>query len=147
MHILREYDGLVYVLSLTTASDEPLVLRAWYPTGIRAYEAHRNLGVSSLDGAVLVHGDRPGVYRFADPSFGYTEVELARGGQTRSEWTDELPAPTPKTRRKGKVFWHQGRWMISSSRGWETLTEESSIITREICMERPQHWYAPDLPA
>jgi hypothetical protein len=46
-----------------------------------------------------------------------------------------------------KVFWHQGRWMISSSRGWETLTEESSIITREICMERPQHWYAPDLPA
>ena len=136
MHILREHDGLLYVVFLSTMMDDPVVLRRWYPTGIKAHHAHDNLGVESLDGAVLVP-DRPGFYRFADPGYGRVEVELERGGQTLATHVDRIPVSPPKTRRRGRVYWDMGHWEISGRRDREILQSENEIFRTHLS-EPPQ---------
>ena len=132
MHILREHDGLLYVVFLSTMTDDPVVLRRWYPTGIKTHHAHHNLGVESLDGAVLVP-DRPGFYRFSDPGYGRVEVELERGGSTLASHIDHIAAEPPATRRRGRVRWDMGHWEISGHRKRELLATENQII-RDPCL-------------
>jgi hypothetical protein len=136
MHALREIDGLVYVLSASASQDDPVVVRDFYPTGIPASVARRNLGVDQLDGLPLRPG-RGGHYEIVDPSLGRVEVVLERGGHTTSSFSDEISVPAPITRRRGRVSWHQGTWVISGKRRLEAIAGESSIITSDIVMAPP----------
>lgn len=138
MYILREHDNRLFVLSLYTATDDPVVIRAWFPTGIVASRARRELGIENLDGAALraVPGGG-GLYEFADPSFGRLQVQLESGGQTTSTYRDEVPVSPPRTRRRGRIYWDRGEWAISDPRGRETIANEASIISREVQMIPP----------
>ena len=128
MYILREREGLLYVLSLYTRSEVPLVVRAWYPTGDKVYQARRSLGVDSLDGVLLRYAQHSGYYNFVDPSFGQVEAKLERGGHTTSSFREEIPVPVPKARRRGKVFWHDGCWNVETSRGREVLVSADRVL-------------------
>jgi hypothetical protein len=134
MHALREIDGMVYVLWAYAATDSPSVIRRFYPTGIPASVARRNLGVDRLDGLPLRPTSRSGHYEISSPGLGRVEVVLERGGHTTSSHGDVFAVPAPTTRRRGHVFWHQGAWAIQGKREVEVIQAESSIITPEILL-------------
>jgi len=124
LHVLRELNDRMHVVWIDTDSSDPIVRRRWYPTDVRRHVATQNLG-SDWEGTVLRSlGD--GRYEIPPAAHTYSGrgliIELSELGRTLSSKTDQIEVPPPKTRRRGKIFWHFGEWWISGTRGQEILS-------------------------
>jgi len=126
LHVLRELNDRVHVVSIDTDSQTPIVRRRWYPTAVRRYIATQNLG-NDWEGMVVRSMD-DGRYEIPPAAHTYSGrgliIELSELGRTLSSKIDQIEVPPPKTRRRGKIFWHfpLGEWWISGTRGQEILS-------------------------
>jgi hypothetical protein len=105
INIIRAREGRVYVVIMAFDRDEPIVRRAWFPTGMPAYLLKRE---EIPDGSPLTYNTPTGtyVYKFAgDPYSRGIEIRLEKGRQTPAEFEDTIPVPEPETRHKGSVVW------------------------------------------
>lgn len=125
LDVLRELDGRVFVVITRTLSQEPVVMRQWFPTGIRADMARANVG--EFEGKELRFMGE-GTFETIPPTGRYTagdkiRIALESGPGTEATRSDQIEVAAPKTRRKGNVFWRMGEWWISGPRGTEILTQ------------------------
>jgi hypothetical protein len=120
LHVLRERDHHVYVVSLDTDREQPIVRRRWYPTGINVQTACSNLGCP-IDG-IVVSPLGNGIYVLPS-EHGRIQLGLKHGGSTINETIDQIEVPPPKTRLKGEIFWRHGEWWIARKYGWKRKDE------------------------
>jgi hypothetical protein len=122
LHILRERERRVYVVIVTTHHDEPVVERRWFPTGIRADMARRNVG--EFDGVEIRSKVGEGIFYLSlSPGPGVVQIRLESGWRTPPESHDLFEAAKPKAKRKGKIYWNMGEWWIHGVHGDEILTQ------------------------
>jgi hypothetical protein len=110
MPTLREHDNWLYVVHEDPSWGEPVLLRLWYPLGIRILPGQRDLWEPALGqemratGVADYQGMRDGRH-----------YQLPDGGQTRPEFSESEPIPRPR----GECRWYCGRWeRYSKNRGW-----------------------------
>ncbi len=119
--VLRSLDKELYMVSVDSLFDDPIVLRYWYPTGIKIHDAYRNLG--SLEGKRLEKIDS-GRYRIEGT---HIEVCLTEGGNTKAAVIEELPYPMPKTRKRGPFHYTYGRWFRWGLGGREDVIDRVNL--------------------
>jgi hypothetical protein len=124
LDVLREWDGRVYVVIARTLSQEPIVMRQWFPTGIRADMARANVG--EFEGKELRFLGE-GMFETLPPAGRYSEGEKIRVSLehpgSEAERSDQIEATVPKTKRKGKIYWNMGEWWIHGPHGNEILSQ------------------------
>jgi hypothetical protein len=124
LDVLRELDGKVHVVITRTLSQEPVVIRQWFPTGIRADMARASVG--EFEGRELKFLGS-GIFETLPPAGRYNEggkiqIVLESGSGTEAVRSDQFEAEKPKTRRRGKIYWQMGEWWISGPHGNEILS-------------------------
>lgn len=114
---LGEWDGQLCVVSEDTLSSAPVLIRKYWPVGIKAYDFKRNYGSDLMGRRVYPTGPSShGIYGIEGVRF---QVQLINGGQTRPVHFVKEPIKPPKVKAGIEVRYVEGRWQkYLKSRGW-----------------------------
>lgn len=122
---LVDLDGELCVLHEVPLSNEPKIIRFWYPTGQRTAGIRSSYG--NIVGALLKpaslseHG-----YHFASGDLPHVTVNLKDRGRTVAIKVEEINAvqPSPKRVRGKRLYWHNGQWFRDLATGPQALGVE-----------------------
>jgi len=140
INVIKSHNNRIYVLVMAFDRDEPLVRRAWFPTGIPSYLMKRE---EIPDGSKLEYDTATGTYVFkfsGDPYSRGIEIRLENGRQTLAEFEDTIPVPPPKTKRQGNLAWGLLSSLSSSPQWCLEMRTKTGMIK---ILDLPQ----PDLQA
>lgn len=114
---LGEWDGQLCVVSEDTLSSAPVLIRKYWPVGIKAYDFKRNYGSDLMGRRVYPTGPSShGIYGIEGVRF---QVQLINGGQTIPVHFVKEPIKPPKVKAGIEVRYVEGRWQkYLKSRGW-----------------------------
>jgi hypothetical protein len=118
MHQTRlvNFNGRLFIRWDDISSDEPVLVRLFYPIGLRTSDRFE-VSEFPADG-FEAHKDGPGTYSVRILPHVYSRWALINGGQTVPEYNERLPIPCPKVRKGIETRWRNGEWVKLLKTGW-----------------------------